>query len=471
MSLDPNITALIDGQRDWFEAHVLAACCRDKAFYLRFKDVICVSTERPEDTENDFSYPADNLIYRVVKTYRTSMAGHSGLSDVPVNFVHVSLLALASTGDVLPENVEPAVLRFQSIAALPYENLLPFLTQGVGYWVSKNRTRNLAAQAMADPNFSPEEMVSRMGRASQLGRRAQGEKYEHYVGDGWEKGELNIDRIQSGITRLDKAMGGGFGMKEMTLMIGSTGAGKTVFACQLGTQFSLNGEPGILITTEQPHDQLEPRYVACHCTIPIDQIKDGIVMNKLSPDKVQRILEMQRKIGRKMKILDWINDRTKTVNEDLVEEVRKFREEHKINPRWMIFDWIGGGMGTLSTKDMAVYRLLVQATANKLADIAYDENLAVIALAQGNITLCKNNMRIDSSCLAECKTMGAKATTILGISQLQEQVDAMSNGEPPYLRKQFIYVSKARKGVGGLIPVRRAFEYQRYENWDGGEKA
>jgi replicative DNA helicase len=266
-------------------------------------------------------------------------------------------------------------------------------------------------------------------------------------------------------------MGGGFGMKEMTLMIGSTGAGKTVFACQLATAFALNGEPGILITTEQTHDQLEPRYVACNCSIPIEQIKDGINFDKMSKAQVQLIKEMQAKIGKKMVILDWINDRSKTVCEDLSEEIRRFRSDYKVNPRWLIFDWIGGAMGAVSNKDMSVFRLIMQKTADKLADIAHQESMAVIALAQGNIKECRNNMRVDSTCLAENKSLGRNATTILGISQLQEQVDAMSSGEPPYVRKQFIFVSKARKGVGGLIPVRRAFEYQRYENLESSEKA
>lgn len=471
MSLDPQLAGLIDSQIDWFEANVLAACCRSVAFYNRYKDIICVSAEVAGDTENDFSYPSDNLLYRIAKTYRTTMAGHSGMDVVPMHYFHVSLLALVQTGDVQPEQVDPAMQRMQTLAAIPYEPVLPLLAQGVGYWISKNRTRKVAVQAIADTTFSPEELVAKMGRASQLGRKAEGLNYRHYVGDGWERGELNIERIQSGIARLDKAMGGGFGMKEMTLMIGSTGAGKTVFACQLATTFALNGYPGILITTEQTHDQLEPRYVACNCSIPIEQIKDGIDFNKLSRGQVQAVKEMQAKIGKKMVILDWINDRSKTVGEDLSEEVRKFRDEHKVNPRWLIFDWIGGAMGTLSTKDMAVFRLIMGQTADKLADIAHQENMAVIALAQGNIQLCKNNMRIDSPCLAENKSLGRNATTILGISQLQEQVDAMSNGEPPYLRKQFIYVSKARKGVGGLIPVRRAFEYQRYENLESHEKA
>ncbi len=78
--------------------------------------------------------------------------------------------------------------------------------------------------------------------------------------------------------------------------------------------------------------------------------------------------------------------------------------------------------------------------------------------------------KVDSTCIAECHSLGRKATTIIGISQLQEQLDAMSNGEPPFQRRQFLYVSKSRRGIGGLIPVRRNFEFQRFDNIDASDK-
>ncbi len=464
MSTGPNTeTNLIDSQADWFEAQVLAACCRSAKFYDRFKDIICVS-DNPREVENDFSYPCDNIIYKIIGSYRASMAGHAGMDAVHPDFMHVSLRAMAQSGDMLPEQVEQAVQRVQFLATQPCESVLPILEQGVGYWVSKNRARKAAAQAAADLRWTPDELLQKISRIARVGHAAAGENYEHLFGDGWERGEPVVERISSGIARLDRVMGGGFGMKEMTLMIGSTGAGKTVFACQLASTFARNGSPGILATTEETHVQLEPRIVSNVCQIPFDQIKDGIQLDKLSREKADLVRDLRVQIGKKLVILDWINDRSKTVTEDLANEVQKFRETYGCPARWMIFDWLGGALGHLENKDLAVMRLIMARTADKLADIAYQENMVVIALAQGNILQCRNNMRVDSACLAENKSLGRKATTILGISQLQEQVDAMSNGEPPFARKQFIYVSKARKGVGGLIPIHRAFEFQRFEN-------
>ena len=463
MQQAPNHNSLVDTQRDWFEAQVLAGCLRSKAFYERMASVLCVDPQNPKKTFEDFSYPVDNLIYRLIQHYRRSSAGRAGMDIVPVSFLLVTTQAMAAVGDVMQEQVPQLEQRVNFLISQPVEGLLPVLEMSVGYWLGKSRAQKIATRASADPSWTPEDLVRELSQSVDHAHQALGKEYKFEAGDGHRNKTLDTHRIQSGLAEYDRRMGGGFGYKEFTLGIAATGAGKTVLACQQAVTFAINGYPGMLITTEQSHDQLEPRYYSNFCDIPFDQIKDGVHLDKLPPDKRASVLALDARLKGKMQILDWNTDRSKSIVSDLQNEVLKFKDKYGVKPHWLIFDWIGGALGQMSIQDLAVIRHVYQQTADKLADIADQENMVTIAYAQANTQQAKNNVRIDSSCLAECKTMGRAATTIFGVSNLQENTEAMeTGGNAPYLAKQYMFISKARKGVGGLIPVYRKFENQKF---------
>ena len=75
MQQAPNHNNLVDTQRDWFEAQVLAGCLQSKAFYERVAGVLCVDPQNTKKDFEDFSYPVDNLIYRLLRHYRQSSSG------------------------------------------------------------------------------------------------------------------------------------------------------------------------------------------------------------------------------------------------------------------------------------------------------------------------------------------------------------------------------------------------------------
>lgn len=66
-----------------------------------------------------------------------------------------------------------------------------------------------------------------------------------------------IERMRTGISGLDEALGGGLPRDRATLVVGSTGAGKTIFAIQMLAQGVRLGEAGVLLTFEEsPEDIL-----------------------------------------------------------------------------------------------------------------------------------------------------------------------------------------------------------------------
>jgi circadian clock protein KaiC len=66
-----------------------------------------------------------------------------------------------------------------------------------------------------------------------------------------------VERMRTGVSGLDEALGGGLPRGRTTLVVGSTGAGKTIFAIQTLAQGVRLGEPGVLVTFEEsPKDLL-----------------------------------------------------------------------------------------------------------------------------------------------------------------------------------------------------------------------
>ncbi len=67
-----------------------------------------------------------------------------------------------------------------------------------------------------------------------------------------------MERVKSCITGLDELMGGGFPQKQLILLTGTSGTGKTAFC----TQFMYNGvkkynENGVYLTLEEPIDSIK----------------------------------------------------------------------------------------------------------------------------------------------------------------------------------------------------------------------
>ena len=68
---------------------------------------------------------------------------------------------------------------------------------------------------------------------------------------------LALEKMRTGISGLDEALGGGLPRGRTTLVVGGTGAGKTIFALQTLAEGIRRGEGGVLVTFEEsPKDIL-----------------------------------------------------------------------------------------------------------------------------------------------------------------------------------------------------------------------
>lgn len=119
-----------------------------------------------------------------------------------------------------------------------------------------------------------------------------------------------IKRISTGVKGLDELIGGGVPEKDLVLLSGVSGAGKTVF----GLQFLLSAaesEPGIFVSFEQEIEQL--RIIARNFGWPVDALekKDKIRFLKYDPFRIEDILEVIenniRETGAKRIVIDSVS--------------------------------------------------------------------------------------------------------------------------------------------------------------------
>lgn len=68
--------------------------------------------------------------------------------------------------------------------------------------------------------------------------------------------ENNTERLSSGISGLDKLIGGGFIQNDVYLITGGTGTGKTLFCCQFLWEGLQKGEKGIFFSLEELPDDV-----------------------------------------------------------------------------------------------------------------------------------------------------------------------------------------------------------------------
>lgn len=437
-------------------------CLQDQAFFTLVNRVLC---KNPQSAEfiNDFQDLLANAIFTVLTKYMSCFAAPgSEFKPMDTTTARVLLNTLIDEQLLLTSEVDPAVELFVECMQMDVGQISTIARNGFGHWLKKRRMKWMVDHQTQAEDWDPHQLTEDIQRSLEaLNITGEPKKYGRSFDSGFDVKDFDVERYSSGLRSLDKALGGGFGRKEFTLFIAGTGAGKTVMACQLGLQFALQGKKGVIITTEQPHDQLVVRIASNYCNVPFEQIKDGLKEERLSADQMPKYAEMRIAIGQRLFFENWLEDRSKSIITDLDNYIRGFIGEHeKID--FLILDWIGGALGSMNHTDVAAIRHTYQFTADKLSDLAIAHNIPTIGFAQAHPQQAANKRNIDSTMMSECKSMGRNATNIIGISALIDNERSDEN-VPIYQTDQFFWVSKARKSSGGQVRFRRRFAFQRIE--------
>ena len=74
--------------------------------------------------------------------------------------------------------------------------------------------------------------------------------------------KIILEKSSSGINGLDEITEGGLPTGRPTLICGSAGCGKTMFAMQFLVQGAENDEPGVFVSFEETQDELEKNFAS-----------------------------------------------------------------------------------------------------------------------------------------------------------------------------------------------------------------
>ncbi len=116
---------------------------------------------------------------------------------------------------------------------------------------------------------------------------------------------LKMKKLSSGITGLDKILGGGIPERYVLLLSGTCGAGKTVFGLQFLTQ---SDEPGVYVSFEEELDELRQNALVFGWDLEKMEKRNKLRLLKYDPFRMEDILEVIenniREIGAKRVVFD-----------------------------------------------------------------------------------------------------------------------------------------------------------------------
>lgn len=471
-NLQKRVEEIVDQRTDWFETLVMAAAMNDLEFYTGWAKALCRSSAG--EPEQDFTGDMRNAAYEAV-AYYNDMFLRTGRPFSPITdqVAGPLLQGFAASGKfVMPEEVPSALLQLAMARAVDHGKTAAMVEMGMPYWLEKRKMERKLRTKMMVGGWTPGNIYD-ITEEIRRNVSAQGAKCAERSWFGMSTMHppeaASYARISSGLKRLDHALGGGFVYGDSYLLIAPPGGGKTIFACQVAMAMALSDAKGILITTEQPPWQLEQRIVSNWCSIPIGTVTaPEFNLDKIPPDIAEQVHGLATGLlSKNLRFVDWTKGDFRVV-EDLHAEVRQFIADTGHRPNFIILDWIGGALQEQAKGDKDELRRLYKLAADTVVEAGVRYGCVAIAMAQATPGSSLNKCPIDISHIADAKNMAEKMATLIGLTALYTpgmDWQALNGEEPPFAEKQFLCVSRIRKGPGGMIPVRRKYQYQRLENW------
>jgi replicative DNA helicase len=495
----------IEQNSGWFEK-IFIACVRENYdLFNKVKRVVCIqSGAKKEKHQDDFEETFNNILYAAIRDYNNIFEDKAGsFVPMPVEFLALWLKQKAKSAELLMEQEIDEILNYfnSEIATVKVEaHILHFASLGISSYLKSRRASRIVHQlSLSDVNLDDLALMCEQN-VDLISSIEQGSRIISDVPDRVQMQDLPmyedpnkalVESIDSDIPSLNEALGGGFRKKCAYMIIGGTGSGKTIIACQLACAFTyINGSNGLFISTEQQHDELYRRIVSNRCSIPHKAISKGIFESVLSNREKEVFAEFRKNVAKlnkgSLQFVNWGNfertSGTKNLVKRLEEEMEFFTQATGKKVDYIILDWIGGALSASAVESGVEIRHVYQEAADAMEEVARKHNLVSVALAQAVVSSA-NKLQITAEHLSECKTMTRLYTGVIGITALYSEEYAKQLAEEgnkkrkdyrvgsdlddaiSYNVKQYLNISKARHGIQKAIPFKRSYEYQRMDPW------
>lgn len=93
--------------------------------------------------------------------------------------------------------------------------------------------------------------------------------------DATPRGAPGVDTVPSGFPSVDKMLGGGFRRRDLVVLAGDVGSGKSSLALGIGIRSALLGTPTVFFSGEMNEERLMERALALEGRATIDEIRGG----------------------------------------------------------------------------------------------------------------------------------------------------------------------------------------------------
>lgn len=351
-------------------------------------------------------------------------------------------------------------------------------------WLGKRRLAKSINSLGGGGNFwMPTDLYEAMTAVRESIPHSRMQKTSFSVSELYTPKDALVKKLKTGIPEIDQITGGGFPISTTAYCLAASGAGKTVAACQLGSRLVLNNPPGtnvLIITTEQPAQQLWPRLVAATAGLRLrEDLRLGLIKDIMNEEEKQKADMVESLLGPSLRIVNWQKkDGATTFADDLMEIIRAERKNFGGKLDAVIFDWLGASLNLKVGNRPDALRILYKTSADSMSDIARDEDLFILFFGQADPT--KNSKKhIGPEDSRECKDLHFNAAISWGMSALLESTNTkrprrgFEDEEPEkkeddneakavYCRQQWWNFFKVRIGTPRCIPVSRQFECQRF---------
>lgn len=476
LSIDPAvIKPFIKNYTSKFETWLLAVILTDAGFWEEHCKAK-INHSSGKFRFYDFIKPVDNEIYKQINMFYN--VGRS--SATPVTQMSTMLLtgifqSMFEEGKIAKDTWAFLKDRLTELdgeigrSEVLQTQIRPLVESGLPYWLEYKHAAQLLHYYQKNPSDT-QTIISQLQKSLDEGCCINAAEQQSFcdamdfdVSEG-DPDEANVVRMPiANMPLLTKVLGGGVRKGETALVIGASGAGKTVFAIQAATGLALNGFKTAYITTEQPGHELVPRCISCNTGIPFDLITDGIKTairdKKLTQSQIDQISEFRVSIGDNLRFENWCNSGSKLLTH-LEPLIKRYMETTGLDA--LIIDWLGGGLD-LSPQERERLHLFIAYVVDMLKNLARKYNIFILVMGQANKKKSAGKARLSVEDNDGSNTIDQPFTWAAGISSLQESATKQFNElQEAYKRRQYINLWKNRKQKPVSYPVYRDFEFQKF---------